>query len=657
MTDQSQVDRLYRRILNMVAPVRINTTNDQGNILTAQIGVSGTPEILDTVPFVQFYGFHSNPPPQTDAIAIFGNGNRSNPVLVGTNNIDARPRNYKAGEIGVYTNEGDTLKFNQGKAVALSAGNSFGLTTKDANIKGSNQVTLDTPQTTHTGDVKAKGKVDADGGFWKNGQEITGGGGGSAGPPGPAGPAGPQGPAGATGATGPAGEDGNTVLHGTGVPPAATGQDGDFYINTSVTSMYGPKASGAWPTPPVSMIGPVGPQGSPGATGATGATGPKGDTGATGATGPQGVPGPTGPTGATGADSTVPGPAGPPGAAGPTGPQGPASTVPGPAGPTGPTGATGSAGPAGPQGPNWQVGNGLTLDTGTTPSTILLTTPVSVANGGSGASTVAGAPWLPLVGGALSGALQVNSTILVTGPGSSGQLRMAPNASATGYGSFFRNDGSSTYLLLTNNNDAFGAWNTLRPFTVDNASGVVTMSNGLNVNANLTIGNGAFLYLADTGGVARFSLGMSGNNLYIGDGARNIYAQYHFMPAVNNNLVCGAAGNGWAVMHSYGYVTDSDRRLKTDIANLPDACLDLVRAIAPRRYRWREGSDTERTHWGWVAQEVGEVMLAAGHDFGGHTAGDDDDRTEGLAVNELTAVLWKAVQELANEVATLKEAA
>jgi Repeat of unknown function (DUF5907)/Chaperone of endosialidase len=54
---------------------------------------------------------------------------------------------------------------------------------------------------------------------------------------------------------------------------------------------------------------------------------------------------------------------GTPGPPGPTGPQGPPGN-------TGATGPQGPAGATGPQGPNWQVGPGLTLNTGTTPSTV-----------------------------------------------------------------------------------------------------------------------------------------------------------------------------------------------------------------------------------------------------------------------------------------------
>ena len=57
---------------------------------------------------------------------------------------------------------------------------------------------------------------------------------------------GPTGPTGAAGAAGPAGTAGKTVLNGSGVPSSALGTDGDFYIDTTATAIYGPRASGLW---------------------------------------------------------------------------------------------------------------------------------------------------------------------------------------------------------------------------------------------------------------------------------------------------------------------------------------------------------------------------------------------------------------------------
>ena len=47
------------------------------------------------------------------------------------------------------------------------------------------------------------------------------------------------------------------------------------------------------------------------------------------------------------------------------------------------------------------------------------------------------------------------------------------------YGFFIRNDGDSTYFLLTNSNDQYGHWNSLRPLTIENASGKVRINNSV----------------------------------------------------------------------------------------------------------------------------------------------------------------------------------
>jgi hypothetical protein len=71
------------------------------------------------------------------------------------------------------------------------------------------------------------------------------------GEPGPAGPAGPQGIT---------GNDGNTILSGTGVPASTAGKIGDYYLDTSTSNLYGPKTTSGWGTS-VSLKGATGPNG------------------------------------------------------------------------------------------------------------------------------------------------------------------------------------------------------------------------------------------------------------------------------------------------------------------------------------------------------------------------------------------------------------
>ncbi|HWM54034.1 MAG TPA: hypothetical protein VNO20_01400 [Solirubrobacterales bacterium] len=100
---------------------------------------------------------------------------------------------------------------------------------------------------------------------------------GATGAAGPAGPAGPQGPAGPAGAPGANGKDGaagapgaagKTVLNGEGSPASSLGTTGDFYIDTELVEIYGPKNGSNWgsPTP---LMGEPGKDGEPWTAGGT----------------------------------------------------------------------------------------------------------------------------------------------------------------------------------------------------------------------------------------------------------------------------------------------------------------------------------------------------------------------------------------------------
>ncbi|MFM7628477.1 MAG: hypothetical protein ACKO44_03090 [Algoriphagus sp.] len=182
---------------------------------------------------------------------------------------------------------------------------------------------------------------------------------GATGATGPQGLVGPSGATGATGTPGATGADGRTVLNGTSNPTSTTGTNGDFYINTSANTLFGPKANGAWPLG-VSMVGP---QGSTGATGPAGASGITGLTGAAGAAGVDGrtvLNGTSNPTSSTGANgdfyintstNTLFGPKG-------SGVWPSGISLVGPQGATGPQGLQGLQGIQGAQGPAGVLSNG-----------------------------------------------------------------------------------------------------------------------------------------------------------------------------------------------------------------------------------------------------------------------------------------------------------
>lgn len=74
------------------------------------------------------------------------------------------------------------------------------------------------------------------------------------------------GPAGTNGTNG---TDGKTVLNGSGAPGSGVGANGDFYIDTAASNIYGPKAGGAWGSG-TSLVGAAGAPGAPGPSVRTG---------------------------------------------------------------------------------------------------------------------------------------------------------------------------------------------------------------------------------------------------------------------------------------------------------------------------------------------------------------------------------------------------
>jgi hypothetical protein len=214
-----------------------------------------------------------------------------------------------------------------------------------------------------------------------------------------------------------------------------------------------------------------------------------------------------------------------------------------------------------------------------------------------------------------------------------GSLAVGGVLSATGYKS--RSGIAGPYQANNFNIQWDGAQAHLWIDNTDTGPIVVTGSGG---QANIT-----------TGGVVQGenlrSIGDSyvGGNLYVQAGE----VQAENLRSIGDSYVGGSlyvTGNASAV----SFIQTSDASVKADIASVPAGCLDLVRAIDPRTYRFAKlpAAEADRVHWGFIASEVGGIMNQAGRKF---DAVYEENGISSLAYNELIAVLWKAVQELAEK--------
>ncbi|HCU0666291.1 TPA: phage tail protein [Enterobacter hormaechei] len=118
------------------------------------------------------------------------------------------------------------------------------------------------------------------------------------------------------------------------------------------------------------------------------------------------------------------------------------------------------------------------------------------------------------------------------------------------YGSFWRNDGSNLYLMLTNKGDAYGAYNALRPLCVSLETGALqsetplTVSNTIYATKEITAGySGAFAWVEQYKTKAPFF------NSYSTTGA----SEYH--PVIKQQATI-ASKNSWAF--SFGSLVAGD---------------------------------------------------------------------------------------------------
>lgn len=125
------------------------------------------------------------------------------------------------------------------------------------------------------------------------------------------------------------------------------------------------------------------------------------------------------------------------------------------------------------------------------------------------------------------------------------------------YGTFWRNDGNSMYLMLTNAKNQYGTFNGLRPFAVDVKNGnvnfghIVSTNNDLNVGNNLSVSGQGFIF---KGGVTSYEGGGERHHQTNGlllRGAGDLRAEiYHHETigkhhALSFHVGNGTAGDGW----------------------------------------------------------------------------------------------------------------
>ena len=156
---QNDIIKLAHRIQLVIGRGRTSTAVIDSDVVRRAQANLGYNQTKDNLPVVQHYGLASNPPPGTDIIVAFINGDRSNGVAIAENNQTYALKNLGNGAVALYDMFGNTVVLSS-TGIAITSAISLSITAaQNLTLTGENIVIHATQSL----------KYDADG----NGTEFT----------------------------------------------------------------------------------------------------------------------------------------------------------------------------------------------------------------------------------------------------------------------------------------------------------------------------------------------------------------------------------------------------------------------------------------------------------------------------------------------------
>jgi phage baseplate assembly protein V len=148
------IEDVKRRIQALVGRGRVKFVDDSGTVQKMQVLMSGmeTPDSRFRVPE---FGFTSNPPIDSDVIAVHVDGDRSAGAVLGTNHQPSRPTGLQSGETMLYSQDGKYVYLTASGGIVVEA-TGQAVTVNDATIvtiNAATKVRMVTPLLECTGDI------------------------------------------------------------------------------------------------------------------------------------------------------------------------------------------------------------------------------------------------------------------------------------------------------------------------------------------------------------------------------------------------------------------------------------------------------------------------------------------------------------------------
>lgn len=146
---------LFWSLVRSLGRGRLTRIDDSGPVQLVQMQLSQS-ATRDATPRLCDYGFQSNPPEGSDAIAVFLGGERSNGVVIACGSQQYRVRNLAPGEVCISDNRGQSV-YLSAAGITISSG------VLPMRITNTPEITNDSPLTHCTGDIVCDGAIRAAG--------------------------------------------------------------------------------------------------------------------------------------------------------------------------------------------------------------------------------------------------------------------------------------------------------------------------------------------------------------------------------------------------------------------------------------------------------------------------------------------------------------